>query len=154
MQTFDDRGRPIHLEKLPHRSYLRAESPPRRFSTLQLQRLRRIEVRNFFVVMVAIGAYLVLCLVGIGWLRAQFGVPTPFLSLAISIVPMLLGLWWSANRLDRIYALHHLPALLICPACGHSLRGLSPEPDGCTACPECGAAWRAAPSPDNTTSPS
>ncbi len=29
-----------------------------------------------------------------------------------------------------------------CPACSYSLAGIAPEPDGCTVCPECGAAWR------------
>jgi hypothetical protein len=29
-----------------------------------------------------------------------------------------------------------------CKACAFSLAGLNPEPDGCTLCPECGAAWR------------
>lgn len=31
----------------------------------------------------------------------------------------------------------------VCPACGYALAGLVPEPDGCLACPECHAAWRA-----------
>jgi len=29
-----------------------------------------------------------------------------------------------------------------CGACEHDLRSLPPESDGCTVCPECGAAWR------------
>jgi len=29
-----------------------------------------------------------------------------------------------------------------CRACTFSLAGLVPEPDGCTVCPECGAAWK------------
>ncbi len=28
-----------------------------------------------------------------------------------------------------------------CVGCGYDLNGLRPEPDGCTVCPECGAAW-------------
>ena len=32
-------------------------------------------------------------------------------------------------------------SLRICPACGYDMTGLEPAPDGCTACPECGAAW-------------
>lgn len=31
----------------------------------------------------------------------------------------------------------------ICPTCGYDLFGAEPEADGCTVCPECGAAWRA-----------
>lgn len=30
----------------------------------------------------------------------------------------------------------------LCPACGYHLRGLTPDPDHCTTCPECGAAWK------------
>ncbi len=29
-----------------------------------------------------------------------------------------------------------------CPACDYNLRSLPMEHDGCTVCPECGAAWR------------
>ncbi len=29
-----------------------------------------------------------------------------------------------------------------CASCGHDLAGCTPEADGCTVCPECGAAWR------------
>lgn len=29
-----------------------------------------------------------------------------------------------------------------CPACATDLGNGEPEPDGCTVCPECGAAWR------------
>lgn len=29
----------------------------------------------------------------------------------------------------------------LCAACGYALKGLAPDPDGCTVCPECGAAW-------------
>ncbi len=32
-----------------------------------------------------------------------------------------------------------------CPACGYNLRGLDPDLDGCTVCPECHAAWILAP---------
>jgi hypothetical protein len=30
----------------------------------------------------------------------------------------------------------------LCPACGYRLSGIAPADDGCTVCPECGAAWR------------
>ena len=33
-------------------------------------------------------------------------------------------------------------ALGRCGLCGYTLRGLQEEDDGCTICPECGAAWR------------
>jgi len=31
-----------------------------------------------------------------------------------------------------------------CPACGYDLAGAAPADDGCTVCPECGAAWKLA----------
>jgi len=30
----------------------------------------------------------------------------------------------------------------LCAACAYPIRDLTPEPDACTICPECGAAWR------------
>jgi hypothetical protein len=30
----------------------------------------------------------------------------------------------------------------VCGACAYTLKGLERAPDGCTVCPECGAAWR------------
>ncbi len=32
-----------------------------------------------------------------------------------------------------------------CRACDYDLSRLSPDPDGCTTCPECSAAWKLAP---------
>ncbi len=40
--------------------------------------------------------------------------------------------WWVKRRLPHQQ----------CAACEFSLAGLAPEPDGCTVCPECGAAWK------------
>jgi len=41
----------------------------------------------------------------------------------------------------------------LCPACVYSLDSLTPEPDGCTVCPECGAAWRLPEAKSNEPSP-
>ena len=30
----------------------------------------------------------------------------------------------------------------LCPACAYQIHDIEPDPDGCTVCPECGAAWR------------
>lgn len=30
----------------------------------------------------------------------------------------------------------------LCAACGYDISNHEPEPDGCTVCPECAAAWR------------
>ena len=40
---------------------------------------------------------------------------------------------------------HAIDAMLrvrLCPSCGYSLYECESESDGCTVCPECGAAWR------------
>lgn len=42
---------------------------------------------------------------------------------------------------DRLAAIHLADGR--CPACGYALAGLAAGTDGCLACPECGAAWRA-----------
>lgn len=41
----------------------------------------------------------------------------------------------------------------ICPACAYRIAGVPPEPDGCTVCPECGAAWRMEHGPDGRDAP-
>jgi hypothetical protein len=46
-----------------------------------------------------------------------------------------------------------LRSLGFCASCGYDLRSLTPAPDGCTVCPECGAAWRLPAVDDPGTSP-
>ncbi len=53
-----------------------------------------------------------------------------FLMLGVAYQPMLR--WYAERRIARGE----------CGVCEFSLDGLSPEPDGCTLCPECGAAWK------------
>lgn len=40
-----------------------------------------------------------------------------------------------------------------CPGCGYHLRELPVEADGCTVCPECGAAWKLSATTDATSPP-
>ncbi|MCW5777645.1 MAG: hypothetical protein KIS87_14510 [Phycisphaeraceae bacterium] len=55
---------------------------------------------------------------------------------------------WLAIVPRRLHRRHRadvsgvLASCLRCPVCEGSLAGLLPDPDGCTPCPECGAAWR------------
>jgi hypothetical protein len=44
----------------------------------------------------------------------------------------------SSNRLPT----RRLVEAGMCGQCGYSLVEIAEEPDGCTVCPECGAAWR------------
>ena len=44
---------------------------------------------------------------------------------------------------DRPHALRRSMALRrLCASCAYDLSANEPEPDGCTVCPECSAAWR------------
>lgn len=65
------------------------------------------------------------------------------------LAPVLLGSILVHRIMDRkwnkSYAGQYESVLkenALCPSCVHSLKGLLPSGDGCTVCPECGAAWR------------
>ena len=49
---------------------------------------------------------------------------------------------WSGRRYARGRYHRVILAKQYCPSCGYRLVGARPEGDGCTVCPECGAAWR------------
>ena len=70
---------------------------------------------------------------GRGWIRGA-GMSV----LCLALLSTMLGGLYSVHRLSPSRRL----AKGECPTCGYSLRRLDPEPDGCTVCPECGAAWR------------
>ena len=61
------------------------------------------------------------------------------------LVLTMVGLWWSVgpgagvtqNRLIK-----EVRQVGLCPCCGYELRDLEAAGDGCTVCPECGAGWR------------
>ena len=64
---------------------------------------------------------------------------------------LLLGFWgplWRLGVRRDQRRLRRLPS--VCGPCGYSLTGLAPDPDGCTVCPECGAAWRLPGNPNNS----
>jgi len=65
------------------------------------------------------------------------------LCVAALLLIMFWMMWWGMRCSDALVA----PRLLrseYCPSCGYSLAEVPPEPDGCSVCPECGAAWRRA----------
>jgi len=49
---------------------------------------------------------------------------------------------WSGRRYLRDRYHRVILAKEYCPSCGYRLVAAPPEGDGCTVCPECGAAWR------------
>jgi hypothetical protein len=62
---------------------------------------------------------------------------------AVLIVFNVWLIWRSARRHDEQVVSGLLKAAM-CPACGYGLGDIPPELDGCSVCPECGAAWRRA----------
>ena len=60
-----------------------------------------------------------------------------------SLFGILMGVLMAPrSRGRRILAQGGLLSQGICPHCAHGISGIPPEPDGCTVCPECGAAWQ------------
>jgi hypothetical protein len=47
--------------------------------------------------------------------------------------------WIRRDRFDRIAEIYLTAGR--CASCGYMLNGLAPDPDDCTVCPECNAAW-------------
>ncbi len=99
----------------------------------------------------------------IGWLSLLVFAAMTWVSLgtggtALVVTAALCWIGWSLT-LGRAKALRERARLAslppVCLACMADLTGVGPEPDGCTVCPECGAAWRLAAShldpPDRAT---
>ncbi|MFN0134246.1 MAG: hypothetical protein ACKVW3_17170 [Phycisphaerales bacterium] len=74
----------------------------------------------------------------------------------LAYVLVFVGLFWvwrgAVRRELSAPITHALVARRLCASCGYSLAGLGTEPDGCTVCPECSAAWRV-PEPDPNAPP-
>ncbi len=69
---------------------------------------------------------------GLGYRPGMFALPP------LVVVVFL----WSGRRYVRDGYHRVFLAKEYCPSCGYRLLGAPPEGDGCTVCPECGAAWR------------
>ncbi len=57
------------------------------------------------------------------------------------LVTTAMAVGCSSRRVSARWSLLRLPKGQ-CLACGYDLRRCAREPDGCTVCPECGAAWK------------
>lgn len=71
------------------------------------------------------------------WLLIFSPVYSPLLMLAFTLARGLFGFGGAVPDLVRADML----ARARCPACNYALIDSEPEPDGCTRCAECGAAW-------------
>ena len=92
-----------------------------------------------------------------GWItRVIVGLAVVFAALAAAIIlDPNLSMWpfailifiplvfiWAGHRFVRQHYHRAILAQRFCPACAYRLVQLDADEDGCTVCPECGAAWR------------
>lgn len=151
IKTTDDRGRRVPLFRANRAAFVptdeaRALPPDARSAILASQRVPG-------VVLALIG-----WLVGLAVCTGGFGFLTPppmqalpgALGAAISLAAFILILWfiaWLGGKLNRLLRRRALADAILraghCASCGSPMRLVPPMTDGCAACPECGAAWRA-----------
>lgn len=96
----------------------------------------------------AVGAIALGLLIGVGLYREgmrHLGQADALGALVVSIVAgsgAAFGiLQLGARPVDVRSAGARLRSCRLCVCCGYDLQGLQGEADGCTVCPECGAAW-------------
>ncbi len=77
-----------------------------------------------------------------GWMAWARGIALVLMAFALLLV--VIGPFIERRRLSRnaAAASEGLLERHLCPSCGYKLTALPIDPDGCTICPECGAAWR------------
>ncbi len=77
---------------------------------------------------------------GIDWLGiAALVVDLVLIALAVRFREFPFGIKTSAGSARKLVECGQ------CGACGYELRAIPPDPDACTTCPECAAAWRLPP---------
>ncbi len=83
------------------------------------------------------------------WFPAQSGRQVSALALVAimaylygALLGGIVGFWPMYRRYVIPHAIRRTLLSRLCPACEFSLRDLQSHADGCTVCPECGAAWR------------
>ncbi len=140
----DDRGRPIKLRfrGVPIFARVKGQGIERRH--------RFYEVGWFSpelaVALGLIGAGLLIWsgvfLNGLTWMRIAAGlVGVPLVVIGLVAVMSMLFMQRATPAMHaQVFAKRDRQGQ--CRACTFSLAGLAAEPDGCTVCPECGAAWR------------
>jgi len=148
-QPRDDRGRPCGLpERLLDGPAAEADEEA---ETLWEDEyfLRRLDfwrepLRAIETVVFAFGSVLVMGVpISTHWL---LGWPR-WIGWAVGIGAMvtLLPLWMRWDRRERFgFARESFLKRGVCPSCSYPLNRCPSDTDGCTVCPECGAAWRLA----------
>jgi hypothetical protein len=149
MRSTDDRGKPVTLHSLSFGAISEPDASTFRITPTQAKRLHSLKNRNFMESVLAVGLLAISIFVTTWGLHAAI---IGLMTFMIATVAFFVTLTSTTRRYNRLNAVSYLPSRLICPACEHSMRGLSPEKDGCTVCPECGAAWNV-PAPISKASP-
>jgi hypothetical protein len=140
MKAWDDRGRTVRLKA----SWLRSKvdqslPPPLKIGPEQIKRADFFERRIAAELIIS----LVFILGGCIFMWRFVNAPAHLLLMLILGFGLLLTvLWRAAARMDLVSGIHYMLAKPQCPGCDHLLTGVPPQQDGCTICPECGAAWR------------
>jgi len=143
----DDRGNRANFSVAAKKMLADSESP------LSLRALQLLPGPLRLIVRY-LGVFLVLVLLGLGsaciwtmtlnldvpsdipeWVGILFVYSIPLFLICGILLPLLLNspIWFNRRAARE---------LKICIGCVYSLEGLVAEPDGCTVCPECGAAWK------------
>lgn len=115
----------------------------RRCKVLDELRYRRSTNPRIHLVLGLLGIPLGLAIrriAGPGWVNIALTALAVFALLFVAALPFAV----LVVRRSKRKRLSQLSKTQACLACGYSLKNLPIEPDGCTICPECGAAWRLA----------
>ncbi|MDX2017625.1 MAG: hypothetical protein SFY95_08325 [Planctomycetota bacterium] len=157
-RTLDDRGTPVRLH---WRGLIdvRPARGPRPASSRKLARVRHVgalarhSARNLWRGIFSMPAFFAVLLVTLAivfaWSLREFGpqaiafvlfspVSSTILLVAVTALITFRGALGARGERIRDGLLHAGR----CPVCLYPLEDLEPEPDRCTVCPECGAAWR------------
>lgn len=140
----DDRGHPATLAPVLDRD-LDAAGPFAAALGPVLKRWERPSATSFraiLAVIPAFGGVAGLLITGVLGLRGDW---TGRIAMGGGIMVGVVAAMGLVRVRERRYARALASAVLgtgHCPSCHYEMRGLAAASDGCTVCPECGAAWR------------
>jgi hypothetical protein len=138
LRARDDRGKPIRVR-------LAIVPPEDRSDTTRPWLLRQLRRAPEVLIPPAIMALGVLVLVSLALREGPAVIAVTLFSPVSStlIFVTIALLLWTNRALVRhmVKTRVALKARGRCPACRYDIRGLEPDEDACTRCPECGAAW-------------
>lgn len=95
--------------------------------------------------LVPIAVVVVLCwwwFIARGWSKQAVKWSIVAVSIAVFVAYISLDIW--VKRACRGTVIEALLREGLCPSCGYEIKTVPPQADGCSVCPECGAAWRLA----------